>query len=527
MVSLDDSAPTPRVIERGRRLSESVLWGLQRDLYNQRGIASWSHGNVPQTITTTPYIARAFARIVLGHVRDISDQLDPAQPIYIVELGAGSGRFAYRFIKQLSRLLQHSSLAHRSFKYIMTDVAPSLVEFWQSHSRLQPLAEEGILDFALFDATQRGDLRLTHSNVVLQEPTVNPVIVIANYFFDSIPHDYFSIRDHQLFENLVTVTSSRPDQSPIPELQVSDMHVSFEPNPVVPTYYQEAERNAVLGRYVRELDDVTLLLPVTAMACVRHFYELSGHRVLFLAGDIGSPRLDDVSARVSGGIGADSNFWLEVNFHALGEYVRELGGKVMHPPQRHAHINISAFALGGSTTGFVETALAFEENIAQNGPDDFFVLAARLVKSVDSMSRGELLAFLRSSGWDSDYFIDVLPHLVESLPQVSFAGKEDLRLAVEGGWEAFYPLGKGADPGDLSFGFGVLLYTIGDVAPALEYFLQSMEIVGPDPRTTFNIALCLWRLDRIAEAVTWLDRTLELDPNSAQAEELRASLLAR
>jgi Tfp pilus assembly protein PilF len=42
-----------------------------------------------------------------------------------------------------------------------------------------------------------------------------------------------------------------------------------------------------------------------------------------------------------------------------------------------------------------------------------------------------------------------------------------------------------------------------------------------DPRTTFNVALCLHRLDRQSEAAEWLDRTLELDPTSEQALEMR------
>jgi len=32
--------------------------------------SAWSYGNVPQGITTSPHIARAYARIALGYLRD-------------------------------------------------------------------------------------------------------------------------------------------------------------------------------------------------------------------------------------------------------------------------------------------------------------------------------------------------------------------------------------------------------------------------------------------------------------------------
>jgi Tfp pilus assembly protein PilF len=79
---------------------------------------------------------------------------------------------------------------------------------------------------------------------------------------------------------------------------------------------------------------------------------------------------------------------------------------------------------------------------------------------------------------------------------------------------------------DLPAGLGVLLYTLGDYAQALEYFLRSLELVGMDPRTTFNVALCLNRLDRRSEAVEWLERTLELDPSSDKARAMLADVRA-
>jgi tetratricopeptide (TPR) repeat protein len=515
------------VLERGRRLSESMLWRLQRDFYDERGIRAWSHGNVPQGITTTPHIARAYAKIALGYLRDMAAQVDPSQPVYFVELGAGSGRFAYRFVKRLAALLDRSTLSHTSFRYVMTDAAMNLIDYWQAHPSLRPLVDAGLVDFAHFDASERADITLLKSGETLRSGAVaNPMIVVANYVFDSIPHDSFSIRDGELFENLVKVTSTELDPVLSAERPVGDLEITFEANPTRHDYYPDAALNRVLEGYRRRLADMMLLLPVSAVACVRYFQELSTDRALFLVGDIGSAH-EDGGSRGTGGIGRDGNFWLEVNFHALGEYVRELGGRVFHPPHRHASLNVSTFVLGECATGFAETAMAYEDAVAQGGPDDFFILTRVIAARFAAMNRDDLLAFLRSTGWDSDYFVQCVPFLLETLQTVSAASRQDIYQAIEEAWDVYYPIGAGGDLGDLGFGLGALLFRLEDYPRALEYFQRSLQVVGADPITTFNIALCLYRMGRLPESIEWLDRTLELDAANESAQEMRATLVAQ
>src|SRR5436190_14880848 len=94
------------VLESAVPLARSMVWQLQRTFYADQGIAAWTQSHVPQSVTTSPIIARAYARLVLGFLRDMRSSLDPAQPVYLVELGAGSGRFAYRFLKAYTALLE-------------------------------------------------------------------------------------------------------------------------------------------------------------------------------------------------------------------------------------------------------------------------------------------------------------------------------------------------------------------------------------------------------------------------------------
>jgi len=91
--------PSRFPLELPCRLSRSVLWRLQRRFFERRGPAAWSEGVVPHHATTNPYLARAYSRIVLGFLRDWRAGLDPSQPVYLVELGAGSGRLAFHFLR--------------------------------------------------------------------------------------------------------------------------------------------------------------------------------------------------------------------------------------------------------------------------------------------------------------------------------------------------------------------------------------------------------------------------------------------
>lgn len=51
-----------------------------------------SSGAVPHFITSNTFIAKAYARVIKSWIRDIRHRLDMNQPLYIIELGTGSGK---------------------------------------------------------------------------------------------------------------------------------------------------------------------------------------------------------------------------------------------------------------------------------------------------------------------------------------------------------------------------------------------------------------------------------------------------
>src|SRR5690242_9370351 len=100
--------PMPFVLERQQRMSKSMVWRLQRRFFEEQGLSAWSTGTVPHYITNNPFIARRYAELLLGWLDDCAP-LDPREPVYLVELGAGAGRFAFHLVRALVALWRRSS----------------------------------------------------------------------------------------------------------------------------------------------------------------------------------------------------------------------------------------------------------------------------------------------------------------------------------------------------------------------------------------------------------------------------------
>ncbi|HMA37215.1 MAG TPA: SAM-dependent methyltransferase, partial [Chloroflexia bacterium] len=266
--------PPPSILESDQRLSRSRLWQWQRDFFTEQGIAAWRQGIVPHYITSNPFIAQAYARVVLGFLRDsLADTrrpLDLRRPVYVIELGGGSGRFAYHFLQKFLPLWQQSRLHAIPITYVLTDFAARTVAYWQAHPALQPFVAAGVLDFACYDLERDQHLTLLHSGVVLAPGTVaNPLVVLANYFFDSLPQDAFCVGDGRLCESLVTLTSPTPEPEP-PGLGILErVRVIYRPQPAPAPYYDDPDLDAILQAYPAQVAATTWLFPSVALRGLR------------------------------------------------------------------------------------------------------------------------------------------------------------------------------------------------------------------------------------------------------------------
>src|SRR2546421_6830466 len=80
--------------------------------------------------------------------------------------------------------------------------------------RFQPFFESGLLDIALFDINQSDQLDLQLSGRTINAGSLHrPLLVIANYVFDSIPQELFYINERQCHQCLVSLLVDEDPQT--------------------------------------------------------------------------------------------------------------------------------------------------------------------------------------------------------------------------------------------------------------------------------------------------------------------------
>src|SRR5580658_8259682 len=145
-----------RQLDEPRRLSESLLFRLESDYYERVGVAAWSSDRVPSTMTNSPARARAYVRVIEGLVEDClagrMGPFDAAEPVYVLELGAGTGRLGYYVAEGLRR----AALGPVRVVTVLTDFVEQNVAFLSQHAKLRPLVDAGLLDVARYDVVAGG-----------------------------------------------------------------------------------------------------------------------------------------------------------------------------------------------------------------------------------------------------------------------------------------------------------------------------------------------------------------------------------
>ncbi|HEY7387255.1 MAG TPA: SAM-dependent methyltransferase [Bryobacteraceae bacterium] len=498
--------PLPKTnppIERGKRLSRSILWKWQREFFEKQGIEAWRGSIVPHHITNSPFIADAYAQILGGFLCDCARETD--RPVRIVELGSGSGRLAYLIVKNL---LKHFD--SRAFQYVMTDISKRTIEFWRSHAYFRPMIEMGVLEMAHFDPERDAEIHLRSG-----EKVGGPLAVVANYVFDGIPQDAFHARDGRLFEGLVTLRCGQP------KLATADL--SYHYRPARENYYSDAEWNEILQDYTRRLPDTKFLFPVSALQTIDKIERISAGRYALLSADRGYSG----DAGLALGNGAPimtyhGSISMMVDYQILGEFVRRRGGEVLHPDRPTESINVSAFLQGRGAGRYRETRRAYEHAIQEFGPDDFFTLKEGVEGLCESLTLETLVALLRLSRWDYRRFLAMAPRLSQLAADSSPEWKREIAAAALRVWDAYLPLGEAED---VAFAIGTVVLQAGYYAEALDFFGRSAAGSSHGPEQAHYTGLCHLGLGQVDEALECFERALEFNPAFEPAKRMRQSAL--
>lgn len=506
-------------------LSCSALWEMQRNYFFAKGVGAWQKNEVPHYISNNPLLANSYAEIVLAFWKDrqrlVAEESLSQQPLYICELGAGSGRFAYHFLSRLKSLCKEQAVPLDAFfKYVITDIAQSNINFWMEHPRFFPFFEMGVLDVALFDAEESNALKLQRSGRTIGRGCLDsPLVVLANYVFDSIPQDIFYFNKKKCYLGRITLFS---DRNPEEVQQLFELlpHIHYQLDFVELSgqIYSEPILNDLLEHFRQSLSNTYITFPIAGLECLNRLKEFSRQGTLLLSADKGEHRPLHLEGEAPPVLVLHGSFSTPVNFHVFGEYCKRFGGITMFPAVAD-NLNVSGFLMMERAEYHRETLEAYNKCVNEFGPDDYFTFTREIEHKIGDMSLEEILFLLKRVHYDSRLLSYSLPRLNVLVPHLSSSQREQLCEAIDLTWGMYFPIGEEQD---LAYEIGTLLYGMNCYAQALTYFGFSMKRYGQYTGTLYNMASCYHMLGKSEEVDVLLRKVLKHDPENQDAKTLLA-----
>ncbi|CRG93787.1 conserved Plasmodium protein, unknown function [Plasmodium gallinaceum] len=135
-------------ISKKEPLCDSIIWDMLQNYYKKAAINAWKENVVPSFVTSNSKLAKDYARVIINYMKDWfnSNECDRNVPIYILEIGAGHGKFTYLILRALSKykkFFKSMNLPERPFVYVFTDVAKDNITYCMNNERLKKYINRG------------------------------------------------------------------------------------------------------------------------------------------------------------------------------------------------------------------------------------------------------------------------------------------------------------------------------------------------------------------------------------------------
>ena len=130
--------------------SAAPFWQQQLEYYQQMGPKLWqqdliSNKLVQSSVAQSPAMVNSYCQILVKYLLDglYNGAINSNQPVYLLELGAGCGRFAILVLKRLESLLIEYGLDDLKLCYLISDSSEKNRQFIKQHPYLQPFLNAG------------------------------------------------------------------------------------------------------------------------------------------------------------------------------------------------------------------------------------------------------------------------------------------------------------------------------------------------------------------------------------------------
>jgi len=508
----------PYHIDDYKPLRNSKLWTLQQNYFKTKGISAWQ-GEVPFYISTNAFIARQYAQLVRTMIQD-SIAIEPdlkTETFYILELGAGLGKFSFYFLKAFFTV-EHPKNPIK-IRYIMSDVAEKNKNFWKENGCLQPFIDAGHLELAILDIAE-----YTNNNEVFsileKKSNKSPLIIIANYVFDCIKQDAFIIQDKKLHEVQFQIKSTHKNYDQLKSENLRSLKFDFliNPNSIYnsnpissPTSHNELIINQILKQYtdiLADSDTSVFSLPLGAIDFLNEIEKLTNNNYFLIAGDKGIAQMDKWNNfELKELFSYDGCYAFMMNFDILGRYIQAKGGDSLLSHNTNS-FKICLYHSKYSFSVLPNTTELFLNYFESYSADEFCYSIEAVRPHFYGFSLKALIGYLRLSCWDMDVYQDIHDRLVELVcyKEIDLSSNlvDDLKRVEE--YVYYYP-----GSANIYNQLGIVYQSIGQATQAIRLYKKALLVWGETTEPHHNLGMVYDALKDENAAIYHYKKAIELN----------------
>lgn len=165
------------------------------------------------------------------------------------------------------------------------------------------------------------DLELSHT-VIKPNDLHNPLVVVANYLFDSLKQAAMRFSKDSVEIVNCRVLSDRAEMpSTYPDI-INHMACEWSYENSTIDYFNDEKLKNVLKQYT-QFENSTVLIPVGSINTMKNIKILSNNKYLMLVGDKAYVTLAEISNLGSPFISLHGSFSFVVNLHCIMEYIKQ------------------------------------------------------------------------------------------------------------------------------------------------------------------------------------------------------------
>lgn len=505
------------ILDRDKKFSESLLWDFQRAYFDTKGVDAWAK-DVPNYVTSNPFLANCYAQMTVRLAQDWVKKYPDAKnhPFYIMELGTGTGQLSFYVLKKIKELKKQFHIEDLHICYLMTDFTENNLKFWERHPALQPFIDEKMLDFAIFDMEKDTEIRLRKSGITLTTGSiVNPLVVYANYIFDTVANDTFTIKDGQIYASLVSLSTDADNMHQGKPVSMKRIDLSYKTADIPEAYYEDPHFNTVLHDHKKILKNTNILFPITGLRTIVNLKKLSGGKICVISTDKGYAIPADLENLGHPYVDFHGSFSLMVNFHAIAQYFEKSGGKAFMQTPRPG-IKTNAFYHGLNLEDLPEFALSLHEHIERLSPADYFVMHRNIRDNFSHAPIESLAGHMAFAHWDPHIYRKLTKQICAQLPKAHKTVIHYITHHLPDIAANFYYMPQAYD---VHFDLGLLLHTLHRYKDAIPYYQTSQHYYGDRFDLVYNLAICQYNIGRVKEALDNFNQALVFRPDSIEAKQ--------